>query len=70
MKNPVVTYRVSGYFGDQVGDEETQWFGIECEAIEAASSMHAGRAKEVVVERFTLRVVEEREPVDWRKEVN
>jgi hypothetical protein len=65
MREPIVSYRVDGYFDDP-DSEEVQPFDTEAEAVDCARMMDSGGAADVGVERITLHVVEDREEIDWR----
>lgn len=64
MRNPIVSYRVSGSF-EGGREEQSEHFDEEVEALDAARMMEAAGATNITVERLTVRVVEEREEVDW-----
>jgi hypothetical protein len=59
---PIVSYTVSAVRG---GDEMAQHFETEDEAIAAARMLAGSGATGISVDRWTTRVVEVQEPVQW-----
>ncbi len=57
-------YTTVGFFDD---DEVVHAFDEEAEAVEAARMMESGGATQITVERLVIRVVQDREELNWRE---
>lgn len=64
MRNPIVTYEVHGRFPDESA-MPAPYETLE-DAVDAARMMEQGGALNVRIERWTTRVVQEHEDVEWR----
>ncbi len=64
MREPIVSYTTIGFFD---GDEQAWAYEEEAEAVDAARMMESGGATQITVERLIIRVVQDREELNWRE---